>query len=180
MRLAVLVLVIALLLIAGCASGGNEGVSVPADVPAYDVTKQERCPVGNQDAKCITAYSEATSGKEIEAITRELWSKNQGENALIVILYPPRAPGADMNGAGYAFSDRKAARAIIASQYTPSGQKIADIKGQANEAMKNDGIYVISMQDEVDQATQSACANWDVTDVNTLGTPPPEWNCPGY
>src|SRR5215213_10629803 len=166
----VLVVMAVLMVLYGCGQSstapeqGDEGgsqketaekeISVPANVPNYDVTKEERCPVGNQDAKCITGFSGATSSEDIEAITRELWAKNQGENALIVILYPPRAPGADMNGAGYAFSDRKAARAIIASQYTPSGQKIADIKGQANEAMKNDGIYVISMQDEVDQATQ--------------------------
>jgi hypothetical protein len=91
----------------------EKGVSVPADVPDYDITKEEPCPVGNQDAKCITAFSRATSGQEIEAITRELWSKNQGENALIIILYPPRAPGADMSGAGYAFSEIRRRTTIV-------------------------------------------------------------------
>ena len=192
----VLVVMAVLMVLYGCGQSstapeqGDEGgsqketaekeISVPANVPNYDVTKEERCPVGNQDAKCITGFSGATSSEDIEAITRELWSKNQGENALIVILYPPRAPGADMSGAGYAFSDRRAAKAIISSQYTPSGQKIADIERQVDEAMENDGIYVISIEDEVDQATQSACADWDARDVSVLGTPPPEWNCPGF
>jgi hypothetical protein len=180
MRSAALLLVIALLLMAGCATGGNEGVSMPVNVPDYDVASTRSCPVGNQDAKCINLYTEATSAKDYEAITRKLWSKNEDENALVLTFYPPRKPGADLEGVGYAFSDRRAARALIASQYTPSGQKIADIKGQVNEAMANDGIYVISIKDEVDRMTRSACADWDAKDVSVLGTPPPEWNCPGY
>jgi hypothetical protein len=167
------ILVLAAILVAGCSQSGTGAekqtekgdsqeqarreVSVPVNVPAYDVSKEERCPIGNEDVKCITGFSKAKSGEEIEAITRELWSKNQGENALIVTLYPPRAPGADMSGTGYAFSDRSAARAVISSQYTASAG--ADIEGQVDEAMKNDGIYVISIGDEVRGAMQSVCSD---------------------
>jgi len=171
----VLVVMAVLMVLYGCGQSstapeqGDEGgsqketaekeISVPANVPNYDVTKEERCPVGNQDAKCITGFSGATSSEDIEAITRELWAKNQGENALIVILYPPRATGANMSGAGYAFSDRRAAKAIISSQYTASGQKIADIERQVDKAMENDGIYVISIKDAVQSASTNASAS---------------------
>src|SRR5215212_8639442 len=125
-NMAVRILVVMAVLIAlyGCGQAspapeqGDEGgrqISVPENVPNYDVTKEERCPIGNQDAKCIVLYGEATSEDDYEAITRELWSKNQDENALILEFYPPRKPGADMEGAGYAFSDKRAARAVISS-----------------------------------------------------------------
>jgi hypothetical protein len=164
-----LVLVLTVL-VAGCSQpgtsgsaggGGTEkqvrGVSVPANVPSYDVSKEERCPLGNEDVKCVTTFSEAKSAQGIEAITRDLWSKNQDENALIVTVYPVGAPGADMSGTGYAFSDRSVADTVLSSQYTASAN--ADVEGQVDEAMANDGIYVISIRDEVRGLMQSVCAS---------------------
>ena len=40
--------------------------------------------------------------------------------------------------------------------------------------MQNDGIYVISIEDEVEQ---QACEDWD---SNTLEPPPKQWDCPGF
>jgi hypothetical protein len=40
--------------------------------------------------------------------------------------------------------------------------------------MQNGGIYVISIEDEVEQR---ACEGWDST---TLGRPPKQWDCPGF
>jgi hypothetical protein len=40
--------------------------------------------------------------------------------------------------------------------------------------MQNDGIYVTSIEDEVEQ---QACEDWD---SNTLGQPPKQWDCPGF
>ena len=136
----------------GKEGGKAERASVPAHVPAYDIAAKGSCPIGNQDAECIDIYSAATSREGIEAATRELWSENRDENALIVTIYPPRRPGADPSGAGFAFSDRGAARAVISSMYTASAG--ADIGGQVDKAMANDGIYVVP----ITGAVRSACA----------------------
>lgn len=66
-------------------------------------------------------------------------------------------------------------RAVLSSQYTDPSE--ANVDEQVEEAMANDGISVLSIQDEVDAATEEMCAEWEVT---TMGTPPPEWDCPGY
>ena len=42
--------------------------------------------------------------------------------------------------------------------------------------MENEGFWVLSLEDEVESMTQEVCAEWDTT---TMGSPPPEWNCPG-
>ena len=57
----------------------------------------------------------------------------------------------------------------------PPEQAEKEDVGQA--VVANEGILAVSIQDEVDSFTQSVCAEWDVT---TMGTSPPEMNCPGY
>jgi hypothetical protein len=42
---------------------------------------------------------------------------------------------------------------------------------------QNDGIWVLSMANEVESMTGDMCKDWDTT---TTGTPPAEWNCPDY
>ena len=63
---------------------------------------------------------------------------------------------------------------MLSSQYTDPSE--ANIDEQVEEAMANDGITVLSIQDEVDAANEEMCAEWEVT---TMRTPPP-WDCPGY
>jgi hypothetical protein len=61
--------------------------------------------------------------------------------------------------------------AIISAQYTYPSE--ADVEDQVSDAMANDGLMVVSIQDEVDEMEQEMCAEWDTT----LGTPLPEFNC---
>jgi len=91
------------------------------------------------------------------------------------VVFYPNEPGADTTGTSMAFLSEAAARTIISSMYTASAN--ADIEGQVEEAMSNDGIHVIPVEAMIDEMIEEECANWDTT---TLGTPPPEWDCPGH
>lgn len=150
-----------------------EKVSVPADVPDYTLTKDEAAadPALGLRMRSVSASTGATSADDMEAVTRELWSKTQNADALLVAFYPNK-PMAELSGTGYAFRDREAARAVLSSQYADPSE--ANIEEQVEEAMSNGGISVLSLQDEVDAATEEMCAEWDTT---TMGTPPPEFNC---
>lgn len=149
-------------------------VFVPANVPAYTLTKDEGGMVGSFDVRSVAASTDVTSEEDLEAITRELWAESTGVDALQVVFYP-NEPGADTTGTSMAFLSEAAARTIISSMYTASAN--ADIEGQVEEAMSNDGIHVIPVEAMIDEMIEEECANWDTT---TLGTPPPEWDCPGH
>ena len=43
--------------------------------------------------------------------------------------------------------------------------------------MSNGGFLITSFEEELDEMNQQVCEEWDVT---TMGTPPPDMNCPGY
>jgi hypothetical protein len=80
-------------------------------------------------------------------------------------------PQANSSGMGFAFESEEAARKIL-SESLPKG---ANLNKEVIKAMqRNDGIYVISVEDEVEQ---KACKSWD---AQALGPPPKEWECPGY
>ena len=106
---------------------------------------------------------------------RELWYETNDADALVAAFYPDK-PMAELSGSGYAFRNREATCAVLSSQYTDPSE--ANIDEQVEEAMANDGISGLSIQDEVDAATDKMCAEWEAT--TTLGTPPPEWDYPGY
>ncbi len=148
-------------------------VSVPANVPAYTLTKDEMGMVEGFVVRSVSASANASSEEDLEAITRELWAETKTD--ILAITFYPNEPMAETSGAGQAFLGEDAARTFISAQYTDPS--VADIDGQVQEAMENDGILLISIQDEVDSLNQSVCAEWDVT---TMGTPPPEMNCPGF
>ena len=193
MRLFLVLLTIAAM-VAGCSGGsdanapeqgGKEdvekaaeapegGIAVPADVPEYTLTKDETTadPALGLRMRGVSASTKTTSAEGMEAITRELWSETEDAEALIAAFYPDK-PMAELSGTGYAFRNRQAVRAVLSSQYTDPSE--TNIDEQVEEAMTNDGISVLSIQDEVDAATEGMCAEWDVT---TMGTPPPEWDCP--
>jgi hypothetical protein len=149
-------------------------VSVPAKVPTYTLTRDEAGMVQGFDVRNIAASTEAASEEDLEAITRELWAESVDVDSLQVLFYP-NEPGADITGTGMAFLSEAAARTVISSMYAASAN--ADIEGQVEEAMSNDGIYVIPVEAMIDEIIEEECASWDTT---TLGTPPPEWDCPGY
>ena len=162
---------------AGKAAGAAEGgVAVPADVPEYALTKDEATadPALGLRIRGVSASTDATSAEGMEAITRELWSETEDADTLVATFYPDK-PMAELSGTGYAFRNREAARAVLSSRYTDPSE--ANVDEQVEEAMANDGISVLSIQDEVDAATEEMCAEWEAT---TMGTPPPEWDCPGY
>ena len=146
-------------------------VSVPADVPAYTLTKDEEGMVQGFVARSVAASTDVTAEKDLEAITRELWADTTNADSLQILFYP-NEPGADTTGTGMAYLSEAAARTIISSMYAASAN--ADIEGQVEEAMSNDGIAVIATKEMIDEMIEEECANWDTT---TLGTPPPEWNC---
>ena len=152
----------------------EEEVSVPADVPAYEVTLDEQGADLGLSIRNVAASTDATSKEDLEAITRELWAKGAQVDAMLVTFYPNK-PTADPAGTGQAFSSEEAARTFISAQYTDPSE--ADVEGQVQQAMANDGILVTAIQEELDKMIEEECAKWDTT---TMGSPPPEWNCPGY
>ena len=144
-------------------------ISVPTEVPAYTLTKDESGMVEGFEVRSVAASTDVTSEEELEAITRELWAETNADS--LQALFYPNEPGADTTGTSMAYLSEAAARTIISSMYAASAN--ADIQGQVEEAMSNDGIHLIPVEEMIEEE----CANWDIT---TLGTPPPEWDCPGY
>jgi hypothetical protein len=122
------------------------GIAVPADVPEYTLTKDETTadPALGLDMRGVSASTKTTSAEGMEAITRELWSETEDAEALVATFYPDK-PMAELSGTGYAFRNRESARAVLSSQYTDPSE--ANIDEQVEEAMANDGISVLSIQD---------------------------------
>jgi hypothetical protein len=115
-------------------------------VPEYTLTKDEATadPALGLRMRGVSASTKATSAEGMEAITRELWSETEGAEALVAAFHPDK-PMAELSGTGYAFRNREAARAVLSSQYTDPSE--ANRGGQVEEAMANDGISVLSIQD---------------------------------
>jgi hypothetical protein len=144
------------------------------NIPTYDVTLEQDC---SQDypypTKCYSVTTTATSTENLEALTRQFAEESPEYLAVVVTFYPPRQT-ADTSGTGFFFDNGDVARSIISQMY--QNPEEANVDDQVSEAMQNDGIYVIAVAEEVESMTREMCAEWDTT---TLGTPPPEWNCPG-
>jgi hypothetical protein len=83
--------------------------------------------------------------------------------------------GASESGYGQAFGSEGSARAFLSAQYAASAS--ANVENGVQKAMANDGIFVVSFVEAEEDMTRQSCAEWDTT---TMGTPPPEWDCPGY
>jgi hypothetical protein len=149
-------------------------VSVPADVPAYTLTKDEKGMVAGYAARSVSATTNATTEEDLEAITRELWADTDAET-LQVVFYP-NEPTAESTGSGMAFASEGAARATFEA-ISAQGADPQAIEVDVRKAMRNDGIYVIPTEEMIDEMIEEECAKWDTT---TMGTPPPEWDCPGY
>jgi hypothetical protein len=116
----------------------------------------------------------ATSEEPLTALTRHFRDANPEYAAILVTFYPDK-PTAEPSGSGFAFRDEETARAVLSSMYTNPAE--ASVEEQVRQTMQNDGLYVMSIQDEVESMNREVCAEWDVT---TMGPPPTEMNCPGY
>jgi hypothetical protein len=66
---------------------------VPADVPAYEVTKDEQGRLQGLAVRDMAASTDVTSEEELEAITRELWAKSTAADVLVVYFYPNEPGG---------------------------------------------------------------------------------------
>jgi hypothetical protein len=86
-------------------------------------------------------------------------------------------PQAKSSSRGFTFNSKEAARNILSRSLPQERFQDADLNEEVSKAMQNDGIYVISIEDEVEQ---QACEDWDSNKSNTLGPPPKQWDCPGF
>jgi hypothetical protein len=182
-----LVLLVAALVFVGCdqtsspterqeREGGVELVREEveeASLPDYDVMMDQDCS-GDFPQKCLNVATDATSEEAFTKLTRYFKEENPEYLAVLVTFYEARQTP-EQTGSGFAFRSEEAARSVLSSMYTNPAE--ASIDEQVRETMENDGLYVISFADEVEDMNREVCAEWDVT---TMGTPPPEMNCPGY
>jgi hypothetical protein len=145
----------------------------PANLPSYDVTLEQDCSL-DYPAKCYAVTTTATSTEDLEALTRHFAEESPEHLAVTVSFYPPRQT-VDISGTGFYFANEEVARSVISQMYQNPGE--ANVDEQVNEAMQNDGIYVIAITEAAEEMNREVCAEWDVT---TMGTPPPEMDCPGY
>src|SRR5215208_6287030 len=65
----------------------EKGISVPANVPNYDVTKDEKGKLAGIETRVVAASTDARSGRELEAITRKMWADTEGVRALWITFY---------------------------------------------------------------------------------------------
>jgi hypothetical protein len=138
-----------------------------ANLPNYDVTLNQDWSQANIPARCLSVTTAATSEEDFRTLTAYFHDENPEAMAVVISFYPPRQT-ADISGSGEWFANEEAARTFLGPGYTDS-----DIQA----IMDDEGMLVISMKDTLGELTTEMCAEWDVT---TMGTPPPEWNCPGY
>jgi predicted Zn-dependent peptidase len=146
-----------------------------ATLPKYHVRKKKTCQIASQKATCYTVSTHALSGEAFAAFTQH-FRKQSGGVANVVVTFFFDEPQANSTGMGFAFKSKEAARSIL-SRFLAQQKHIlqdAELNEEVSKAMQNDGVYVVSVDDEVEQ---QMCEVWD---SNTLGRPPKQWDCPGY
>src|SRR5215211_7839828 len=146
----------------------------PAKLPKYHVTKKKTCQIASQTTTCYSVSTDATSEEDLTAFTQHFRKQSGDVNAVVATFFFDK-PQANSSGRGFAFDSKEAARNIL-SRFLPQERFLqdADLNEEVRKAMQNDGIYVISIEDKVEQR---ACEDWD---SKTLGRPPKQWDCPGY
>jgi hypothetical protein len=186
MNRALLIALAGLLMTMGCSQANSpvenqesaqKGTDKPqsyAELPKYHVTKNKTCQIASQSTRCYRVSTDATSGEDFTAIMRH-FRKQSGDVDAVVVTFFFDEPQANSSGRGFAFNSKEAARNIL-SRFLPQERFLqdADLNEEVNKAMQNHGIYVISIEDEVEQ---KACEDWD---PKSLGRPPKQWDCPGY
>jgi hypothetical protein len=145
----------------------------PAKLAKYHVTKKKTCQIASQTATCYSVSTDATSGEDFTVFTQHFRKQSSGVDAVVVTFFFDE-PQANSSGRGFAFNSKEAARNILSRSLPQERFQYAYLNEEVSKAMQNDGIYVISIEDEVEQ---KACEDWD---PKSLGRPPKQWDCPGY
>jgi hypothetical protein len=179
---AIVLILASLFVLIGCGPASSpvereekqHGLDDEAQAPGYDVTLDEEGTGMGLRLRNVSASTDATSKEDLESITRDLWAEGSEVDAMIATFYPNEQT-ADPVGTGEAYRSEEAARTVISAMYTDPSE--ANVEEQVQKAMANDGFRVVSLEEEVERMNREVCAEWDVT---TMGTPPPEMECPGY
>ena len=176
------------------AQKGTDKPQSPAELPKYHVTKKKTCQIASQSTRCYSVSTDATSEEDLTAFTQHFRKQSGGVDSVVVTFFfdKPQAnssgrgftfnvffdePEANTSGRGFAFDSKEAARNILSRSLPQERFQDADLNEEVSKAMQNDGIYVISIEDEIEQ---QACEGWDSNKSNTLGRPPKQWDCPGF
>jgi hypothetical protein len=141
----------------------------PSKLAKYHVTEKKTCQVASQTTKCYSVSTDAKSRKDFTALTQHFRDQSADVDAVVVAFFFDK-PRADSSGTGFAFNNEETARNIL-SEILPEG---ANLNEEVNKAMRNDGVYVVTLEDATEQ---EVCENWE---AQGLGPPPEEWECPGY
>src|SRR5215211_8109634 len=137
----------------------------PAELPKYHVTKKKTCQIASQTTKCYNVSTDATSEEDLTAFTQHFRKQSGGVDSVVVTFFFDK-PQANSSGRGFTFNSKEAARNILLRSLPQERFQDADLNEEVSKAMQNDGIYVISIEDEVEQ---QACKDWD---SKMLGPPP--------
>jgi hypothetical protein len=145
----------------------------PAKLAEHRVTKKKGCRIASQTATCYSVSTDATSGEAFAALTRNLRKQSGGDDNVVVTFFFDE-PRANSSGRGFAFESEEAARDVL-SRVLPQERYLRDedLNEEVSKSMQNDGIYVISVADEL---AEEMCAAWD---PRSLGPPPKQWDCAG-
>ena len=117
----------------------------PGAVPDYTVAESRETAEGPFDVAAYRVVTEATSERDLRAITVELRAENPEKEAVLVNFYPEEGPDADLSGTGEAFVDSRAASAVLGSAYT---------RRDVERIMDDDGLLVVAA--ESSETTQLA------------------------
>jgi hypothetical protein len=134
----------------------------------HRVMKKETCQIASQTARCYGVSTDAKSREDLSALTQHFRNQSSGIDAVEVTFFvdKPYPNSAE----GYAFYDREAAQNILSKTLS----KGVNSNEEVNKAMHNDGIYVLTVEDKLEQ---QACEGWE---PRSLGPPPERWECPGF
>lgn len=136
-------------------------ITRPSGVPPYEILAES--PYGANEAT-MTVSTEATSEPDMRLVAEDLRYENQRYDALTITFTRPSTGGAPTEtGSAIVFNTREAALRSI--RYSPD-------QLEAVFEEKN-GILVLSNESLIAEQ----CRTWD---YETLGEPPPEWDCEQY
>jgi hypothetical protein len=100
-----------------------------ADLPAYEVTGNERCTEGGIPGTCLYVSTDATSPRDFRALTKHFRDENPKAKAVFIEFLPNRF-AKEASGFGAWFATKEAARAFVGPIVTDSEiQKIMDDGG---------------------------------------------------
>ncbi len=116
-----------------------------AEIPDYALTKDQKAMMNGLRVRNVSASTEATSEKDLEAITRDLWAKESNVDVMIVSFYSDE-PAAELWRTGEAYRSKKAAEIVISAMYPPPE---AHIEERVRQTMANGGIRIVSRADEI-------------------------------